>query len=140
MADLARFLELLAMLRASIAVLRRYASSVPRETLESDLDTQNMVLFGTYRAIQSAIDLGQHAIAERGLTAPATYRDVFIVLGEEGVISRDLAGRMAGWAGLRNVIAHVYGRIDVRVVADALYGELDDLDDFVAAMAGLASE
>lgn len=139
MADRERFLALLAALRDAVAVLRRYADAVSRSSLEADVDTQNMVLFATYRAIQAAIDAGQHAIAERSLPVPASYRDVFNVLASAGLISSDLARRMAGWAGLRNVIAHAYVDIDLRIVADAIYGELGDLEEYHAALVVIAT-
>lgn len=104
----------------------------------TDADTQNMVLFALYRAIQAAIDLGQHVALERRLAVPATHREVFEVLGRAGAIDAELAERMQGWAGLRNVIAHLYAEIDMQLVASALYAELDDLERFASAMAALA--
>jgi uncharacterized protein YutE (UPF0331/DUF86 family) len=138
MADPDRFLALLAGLRQALAVLARYRSTVPRERLLADLDTQNMVLFALYRAVQGCIDLGQHLVAERGLPVPSTYREVFRVLGDAALVDDGLARRLEGWGGMRNVIAHHYGVIDICRVAAALYEELDDLESFAVAMAALA--
>jgi hypothetical protein len=65
-ADLERFLALLEALRQSLATLDRYQQTVDRDRLLRDVDAQNMVLFALYRAVQGAIDLGQHLIAELG--------------------------------------------------------------------------
>lgn len=37
------------------------------------------------------------------------------------------AGRRQGWGGLRNLIAHQYGSLNLEPVADALYDELEEL-------------
>jgi len=135
--DLERFLSLLESLRQTLVVLARYRETVARERLLGDIDTQNMVLFGLYRAIQGCIDLGQHVIAERGLPVPSAYREVFRALGGAGILDDSLATRMERWGGLRNVIAHQYGAIDLTRLARALYDELGDLKEYAVAMAQL---
>ncbi len=137
MTDRERFLALVAELQQALAVVARYRATVTRERLRSDVDTQNMVLFALYRAVQGCIDVGQHVIAERGLPVPGAYRDVFRVLGDAGVIDAGLASRLERWAGLRNVIAHPYGALDLERVADALLDESGGLETFAAAMARL---
>ena len=138
MTDPDRFLALVDAARQAVEVLKRYRSSVPRERLLGDVDTQNMVLFALYRAVQACIDLGQHLISERALRVPGAYREVFGVLGEAGIVEAGLAARLQGWGGLRNVIAHQYGEVDYALIAHALHEELGDLEAFVAHMAGQA--
>ncbi len=138
MTDLDRFLALLEAFRQSLVVLARYRREVSRERLLGDVDTQNMVLFALYRALQGAIDLGQHLIVERGLPAPSTYREVFRVLGEAGMIDPPLAHALEAWGGLRNIIAHQYGALDFERVSTALHDELGDLEAFAAKMAAIA--
>lgn len=139
MSDPERFLALVEVLRQAVATLARYRATVARARLLDDPDTQNMVLFALYRAIQAAVDLGQHVIAERGLPIPSSYREVFTVLGNAGVVDASLAARLQGWGGLRNVIAHQYGSLDIERVAAALYDELGDLEGFITVMAVLAA-
>jgi uncharacterized protein YutE (UPF0331/DUF86 family) len=88
--------------------------------------------------MQSAIDLGQHVIVERGLSVPSAYREIFRVLGTAGLVEPALATRLEAWGGMRNVVAHQYGNLDLERVATALYDELGDLDAFLTAMARLA--
>jgi uncharacterized protein YutE (UPF0331/DUF86 family) len=70
-----------------------------------------------------------HIGADAGLPQAQSYQDAFRRLGESGVADKDLAGRLAGWAGLRNVLAHFYPVVDHERVFDAL-AELQDLEDF----------
>jgi uncharacterized protein YutE (UPF0331/DUF86 family) len=138
-ADLERFLGILEVLREALATLERYRSTIERDRLLADVDVQNMVLYATYRAVQAAVDLAQHLVAERGLPVPTTYRETFRILADAGEIEARLAERLQGWAGLRNVIAHHYAAIDVALVADALYGDLGDLASFATEMARKAT-
>jgi uncharacterized protein YutE (UPF0331/DUF86 family) len=51
------------------------------------------------------------------------------------VIDESLAASMAGWAGLRNVLTHLYLQVDHARIAEVLASELDQLDAFAAAVA-----
>jgi uncharacterized protein YutE (UPF0331/DUF86 family) len=134
-ADLERFLALLESLRQALTTLDRYRSTVTRDRLIHEVDAQNMVLFALYRAVQGAIDLGQHLIAEKGLPVPSAYREVFRALADAGILSPGLGIRLQGWAGFRNIIAHDYGVLDMQLVAKALHDDLGDLHEFARAMA-----
>ena len=81
-------------------------------------------------AIEAAIDLANHWIAERSLRTPDSNRDSFMVLEEAGEIEVALADRMRGWAGFRNILVHEYLGIDHRIAYAAIRDELDDLADF----------
>jgi uncharacterized protein YutE (UPF0331/DUF86 family) len=56
------------------------------------------------------------------------------VLAGKGVIERALADRMAAWAGLRNLLVHVYLDIDHGRLHDVMRLDLDDLERFAQAM------
>lgn len=80
-------------------------------------------------AMEAAIDLANHWIADRALRTPESNRDAFSVLEENGEIEAALAERLRGWAGFRNILVHQYVNIDHRIVYRAIQ---DDLDDLVA--------
>ncbi|HEV8325454.1 MAG TPA: DUF86 domain-containing protein [Myxococcota bacterium] len=117
----------------ALADLRRYRAGVDAERLRSDRDTQHMVLHAMYVAAQSAIDLAFHALSDAEAPQPATYQQAFQRLGESGLLPAELARRMTGWAGLRNVLAHHYPIIDYGRVHAALVNDLADLEAFAAA-------
>ena len=81
-------------------------------------------------AIEAAIDLANHWIADQGLRTPDSNRDSFTVLEEAGEIEATVAERMRGWAGFRNVLVHDYIGIDHRIAYAAIRDELDDLAAF----------
>jgi uncharacterized protein YutE (UPF0331/DUF86 family) len=85
-------------------------------------------------AVQVCLDIGQHLIAQRGFRMPEDNKDVFVVLGDEGVISEDLLPRLVTMAQFRNLIVHDYARIDNQVVFGILKRRLGDLDAFAQAI------
>jgi uncharacterized protein YutE (UPF0331/DUF86 family) len=91
-------------------------------------------------AAECALDLAHHLIAERGWRTPATYREAFEVLRDEGVIDSGLGERMQGWAGLWNVLTHLYLEVDHGRLHAILRGELDDLASYAAALQHAARE
>jgi uncharacterized protein YutE (UPF0331/DUF86 family) len=64
-------------------------------------------------AAQCAIDLALQIVAARELGAPETYRSAFQSLARAGILETQLASELEGWAGLRNVLAHIYTTIDL---------------------------
>ncbi len=73
----------------------------------------------------------------RGARVPAHYRDVLPALAAAGVIPDELAQRLAGLAGLRNIIAHDYVQVDVAIMFRLVDERLDDLNAALVALSGL---
>jgi uncharacterized protein YutE (UPF0331/DUF86 family) len=83
---------------------------------------------------EASLDLAQHLISSEGWRTPSTNREAFRILREEGVLDPELATHMEGWAGLRNVLAHLYLEIDYDQLYRTLTEELGQLEDFAAAL------
>jgi uncharacterized protein YutE (UPF0331/DUF86 family) len=86
-------------------------------------------------AAECTLDLAHHLIADRGWKTPATYREAFEVLCAEGVLDTSLAEQLQGWAGLRNVLTHLYLEVDHARLYEILRGELDQLERYAKALA-----
>ncbi|MFZ5470279.1 MAG: type VII toxin-antitoxin system HepT family RNase toxin [Myxococcota bacterium] len=114
--------------------LERYRDQYDSARFLSDHDAQRMVLHAMYEASQASIDLGVHLLVHRGEEAPSSYQEVFTRLESAGLISQDLARRMRGWAGLRNVLAHFYPVVDMTRVEAVLRNELVDLSEYARAL------
>jgi uncharacterized protein YutE (UPF0331/DUF86 family) len=84
--------------------------------------------------VEASLDLGQHLIAAKGWRTPATNREVFQILQDHGVIPPALGQQMQGWAGLRNVLVHLYLTIDHEQLLRILYEELDQPRAFAMAL------
>ena len=101
------------LLERLLSRLDEYASSVTREELESNLDTWLMVSRALELVAQCSVDLAMELVAKRRLGVPETYRDAFVRLAQGGLISEEHGLVLQGWAGLRNVLAHLYTSVDL---------------------------
>lgn len=110
--------------------LAAYAKTVTRDQLENDLDCWLMVSRAMELAAQCCVDLAMTMIAKRGLAIPDSYREAFARLAEAGLIDAGQASALQGWAGLRNVLAHMYATIDLDRLHAALTSDLTPLREF----------
>jgi uncharacterized protein YutE (UPF0331/DUF86 family) len=110
----------LAMLQKTLALLERYAREVKRGDLDADWETWVKVRAALELAAQCAIDAALDLISKRGLGAPQTYRDAFAVLATAGLIDATLLAELQAWAGMRNVLVHMYTKLDLDRVYAAL--------------------
>jgi len=90
------------------------------------------------RALQVAaevcLDIGRRLIALEGFRYPESNRDVFQVLGEEGVVPQELLFALLDMARFRNLIVHDYAKIDDAKVYGILKKRLSDLDEYARAI------
>ncbi|MBE3571568.1 MAG: DUF86 domain-containing protein [Moorella humiferrea] len=79
-------------------------------------------------AITCVMDIGNHIISAMDLPEPETYADIPLILGNEGIIPKDLARKLAGAVRFRNILVM---DIDRRLVYKHLQTGLDDLVEFI---------
>jgi uncharacterized protein YutE (UPF0331/DUF86 family) len=79
-------------------------------------------------AVEACLDLANHWIADSSLPTPDANRDSFTILEKAGELSPEIADRLRGWAGFRNILVHEYLEIDHSVAYRAIQNELSDLD------------
>jgi uncharacterized protein YutE (UPF0331/DUF86 family) len=77
------------------------------------------------------IDAAQHIIADEGWREPLSYRDSFVVLSENGVLSRTHLSCYEKIASFRNLIVHYYERMDNEIVYGIFKRNLCDFEQFV---------
>jgi uncharacterized protein YutE (UPF0331/DUF86 family) len=87
-----------------------------------------------YLALQAASDLALHAIGELGLGLAPDARTAHVALGRSGVVTPEMAARLAAAVGLRNRIAHEYGTLDLSRVYEVARDDLGDLEAFARAL------
>jgi len=114
----------------ALADWERYRRDITAEMIRSNRDTRNMVMHAMLISIQSCIDIANHIIAQRDLRRPSTYRETFEILTEAGVIPQELGEELADLAGFRNVLVHLYWRIDLQRVYEILQNGLTPLYRF----------
>jgi uncharacterized protein YutE (UPF0331/DUF86 family) len=110
---------------------------VPREEFVEESTLHDLAERYLQLACECVADIGQHLISDLGFRHAESYRDVIAVLQEEGILEDDLAKSLKGWMGLRNVLVHIYLKIDHGKTYDTIETELEDLERFAQAVARL---
>jgi uncharacterized protein YutE (UPF0331/DUF86 family)/predicted nucleotidyltransferase len=88
--------------------------------LRADVGLQDALALSVLVAIEEAVDLAFHTVADEGWGVPSSYAEGFEMLSRHGVIDAALAQDMVAASGLRNRIAHGYASLDV----DRLWREM----------------
>ena len=89
-----------------------------------------MVLHAMLVAIQSAIDISNHLIVEKKLRKPATYPETFEIIYEAGLISHRLGESMSDLAGFRDVLVHIYWKLDMDEIYGILQNDFECIKEF----------
>lgn len=103
------------------------------EALVVDVDAQDIVSLNLTRAVQRCVDIGAQLLAGSAGAPPQTMAQTFIRLAQEGIISTELAERLRGAVGFRNIAIHEYDEIDWHIVYAIATRNLTDFEDFARA-------
>ena len=99
-----------------------------------DIDKQDIFVLNLQRAVQAVIDLATHIVASEGLGLPNSIKDNFNLLYEGKIIHRELAKRMEGMVGFRNIAVHNYQSLNGEILKSILGEQLADLEEFYATV------
>ena len=87
------------------------------------------------KIINTIIDLSFMLVRLKNLKQPEYEKEVFDILVKENIISEKLKEKLRDAKGMRNIIAHEYGRIDNELVFHSLVEELiPDVQEFLEAI------
>jgi len=100
--------------------------------LADDLDLRLVVERILTVLVDTAVSVNSHVVTASGRPSPTDYRSTFLAAADVGLITPELAGRIAPSTGLRNLLTHRYGEVDQQRVAAAVPGAVDDYCDYVA--------
>ncbi len=71
--------------------------------------------------IQAAIDINKHIVRQGlGLKFPQESKESFTILGQNNILTEELAIQLVKSAGLRNILAHEYLEIDNSTVYQSI--------------------
>lgn len=98
--------------------------------LAENTDIQDLLTFRLQQAVETSIDIATHIIASLNLKRQETSRDAFSLLGNEGIIGKDLADKMGQAADFRNRVVHGYNNFDFSILFKDYKEDLEDLKNF----------
>ncbi len=76
------------------------------------------------KIIEAAVDLAFLVIKEKGLKIPESDKGAFEILARGKIISDKLSTKLKAAKGMRNIIAHEYGKVDDEIVFRSITDEL----------------
>lgn len=123
----------LKIMQGYVDFLRKYPADED-ELLEDDL-LKSAIERNLQLAIESALDIGEVIISSENLEKPEDYRNIIITLGKEGIIPEEFAQRFSEAAKLRNILVHMYTKVDPAVISQILKYNLDDFDEYARYIA-----
>ncbi len=128
MADLVStdMVERLKLLENNVIELLDYKNRHSISDINSDKSKEWALRYGFLETIQIVIDISCHLVAKYNLGNPATYSECIDLLIKHGYIDSNLADKLYGMVGLRNILVHEY----IAIEAKKLYNLLDNVGDF----------
>ncbi len=100
------------------------------EALATDRDALELVSFNLILAIQAALDVASHVIADEAWPPAPTLAESFVRLHDHQVISAQTLAGVRPAASLRNILTHMYSTVDPAKVHLAATVGLAELERF----------
>lgn len=116
-------------LREYVTILKGYQPHQIEE-LQADHTLKGAVERYLEIALECTIDIGEMIISREKLKRPESYQEVFLILGEQGILPKNFAIKFAPSAGFRNRLVHMYAKIDIGKLHYYLQNNIGDIEQF----------
>lgn len=120
----------------SVARIRQI-KALSLELFLKDQDQQDIACYRLQIAIEAALSLCYHVTAKELRKVPEEYAQCFLLLEKAGIITPELSGNLQKMARFRNLLVHMYWKIDYTSVYTIIENNTDDLEEFCRQIAGL---
>ena len=99
------------------------------QQLEEDFDLQDILILNLQRAVQISTDIATSILAESP-AVPSTMAEAFLLLHKQGMLSENVARKLAKSVGLRNIAVHEYTNLNWNVVYAVAHTHIEDFAEF----------
>lgn len=110
---------LVAEARNSLKYLNAYAKEDPDELIASH-EKMSSIKYQFVICAEACLNLCQHISAKEFATIPDSYAECFDLLAENRILDTEHAKQLRQLAGLRNLLVHLYWKVDNRKVINML--------------------
>jgi len=125
--------DLIAEVQKAKEQLKSY-SLVPTEVVLGSMEKMNSIKYLFIVCIEACIDICQHVSAKMFQETPESYGGCFDVLSNKGAIPDSLGKQMAELARFRNLLVHLYWKVDDRRVIENL-SRIGTLEEYTKCIA-----
>ena len=108
-----------------------------REQFLKDRDLQDICCYRLLVAIEAVLNLCYHVTAKKLKQVPGEYTECFVILRNAGIIQGDLSERLQRMARFRNLLIHMYWKINLETLYEMIEKNLADLQQFCRIIASL---
>jgi len=81
--------------------------------------------------VECASDINSHVVVESGQRPPEDYTSSFVRASEVGLITRELADKIKGSGGMRNILVHEYMEIDDKKVYSIIPDAISHYKEYI---------
>ncbi len=133
MVDLDRILAKFEMLDRFLEIIKNLSQT------DAEKFIADPVLIGSMRyyiqvSIECCLDVAAHVVSSERYRPPRDYADTFTILEEKGIVPGELAQKLRQMAKFRNRLVHLYGEIDDQAVHRIARSDIQDMNQFKAAI------
>jgi uncharacterized protein YutE (UPF0331/DUF86 family) len=122
-------IRLFSELAQALGKLKQLAQT-PKDVFLVNFEKIDSAKYNFIVAIEAAIDICNHIIADQNLGTPEEYSDVFRIMGEAEVFDSIFVERLVDMVKFRNLLVHVYWKVDEKRLYQILKDELADFERF----------
>jgi len=105
-----------------------------KEKIVGDLKTLGSVKYYFIVVMEGCIDICNHLLSREHWGVPESYVNGFVLLGDKKIIPAELAQEMINMAKFRNLLIHLYWKVDDERLYQILQSRLKDLDLFIGCI------
>lgn len=120
-------------LQRNLSYLKTIASISLDEFLEN-FEKQLACRYTIQECVQICIDVAFHLCIVNKFGEPTNYKDAFKILSRNQILSDQLSTKMQDWVGIRNIVSHMYEKVDDSRIYSFIAEDLHDFDEFILAL------
>lgn len=132
--DKERIVFLIGEIEKSVSILKDYAQE-GKEKFVTDMKSLGSIKYYLILAIEACVDICNHITAKKRIGVPESYSDCFKMLADNDIVTRELSNKLVNMAKFRNLLVHLYWKVDNEKVCEILQSELDDFGEFIRQIA-----
>lgn len=111
-------------------------AEMPKNQFLENQDTLDIACYRLLVAIEAALALCYHIASRMLQKVPEEYAECFGILAEAEIIDPELSARLQKMARFRNLLVHMYFKIDYGKVYEIIAVDVKDLYRFCDAVVG----
>ena len=105
-------------------------NGIPLSEFLNNKDKISACKYEIIRAFEAAFSICNHLCAKILAKSPDTYSECFNLLTEHQIIDKELAHRLSAFAKFRNLLIHLYWKVDDAEVYKNIIAGLEDLEQY----------